>query len=112
VVVIAGEDCIRTEGWCEVSVMFYRLEWTDRRGGFHSEPGSFERLTKKLETLRRPADLWLVDEQGVKIETIGGCEYAPDIADDKRIKWNWWYDRTAGQPQVSCHAKIEAKMGL
>jgi hypothetical protein len=60
---------------------------------------SFERLAKKLETLRRPADLWLVDEQGVKIETIGGCEYAPDIADDKRIKWNWWYDKTAGQPQ-------------
>jgi len=78
---------------------FYRLEWTDRRGGFHSEQGSFERLAKKLETLRRPADLWLVDEQGVKIETIGGCEYAPDIADDKRIKWNWWYDKTAGQPQ-------------
>ena len=74
---------------------FYRLEWTDKRGGFHSEQGSFERLTKKLETLRRPADLWIVDEHGVKIETVGGCEPADGGQDDKRIKWQWWYDRFA-----------------
>ena len=58
------------------------------------EQGQAARLAMKLETLRRPADLWIMDEYGVKIETIGGCEYAPDIADDKRIKWNWWYDKT------------------
>lgn len=42
--------------------MIYRLEWTDRRGGFHSDQGSFERLTKKLETIRCPADLWAIEE--------------------------------------------------
>jgi hypothetical protein len=44
--------------------------------------------------LRRPADLWILDEYGVKIEQVGGCEET-DSADDKRIKWNWWYDKTA-----------------
>jgi len=79
--------------------MFFRLEWTDKRGGFHSEQGSVERLMKKLETLRRPADLWLVNEQSVKIETIGGCEEADGYQDDKRIKWQWWYDSTASEKE-------------
>lgn len=74
---------------------FFQLEWTDRRGGYHSERGSFERLSRKLETIRCPADLWVLDAQGVKIETVGGCEPA-EGQDDKRIKWNWWYDKTQG----------------
>jgi hypothetical protein len=72
-----------------------QLIWIDKRGGCRIEQGQAARLAKKLETLRCPADLWVLDEYGVKIETIGGCEYAPDIADDKRIKWQWWYDKTA-----------------
>jgi hypothetical protein len=72
-----------------------QLIWTDKRGGCHIEQGQAARLAKKLETLRRPADLWALDDYGVKIDTIGGCEFAPDIADDKRIKWQWWYDKKA-----------------
>jgi hypothetical protein len=72
-----------------------RLEWTDKRGGFHMETGHPSRLAKKLETLRRPAELWAMDEHGVKIDTIGGCEEVNRAQDDKRIKWNWWYDNTA-----------------
>lgn len=71
-----------------------QLIWTDKRGGCHIEQGQAARLAKKLETLRRPADLWLLDEYGVKIETVGGCEEANGGQDDKRIKWNWWYDKT------------------
>jgi hypothetical protein len=74
---------------------FCRLEWTDKRGGYHSEQGSPERLADKLKTLRCPADLWVVDEHGVKIEVIGGCEPATGAQDDKRVKWNWWFDSTA-----------------
>ena len=70
-----------------------RLEWTDRRGGFHMETGNPARLAMKLKTLRCPADLWSLDDQGVKINTIGGIEEA-NAPDDKRIKWNWWYDKT------------------
>jgi hypothetical protein len=33
----------------------------------------------------------------VKIETIGGCEEANGGQDDKRIKWQWWYDSTQEQ---------------
>lgn len=76
--------------------MFYQLIWTDKRGGYHSEQSpNGDRLKKKLETLRCSADLWILDEYGVKIETIGGCEPADGYQDDKRIKWNWWYDQTA-----------------
>jgi|HubBroStandDraft_2_1064218.scaffolds.fasta_scaffold327110_1 hypothetical protein len=71
-----------------------QLIWTDKRGGWHIEQGQAARLAKKLETLRRPADLWLLDEYGVKVETVGGCEEASG-QDDKRIKWNWWYDKSA-----------------
>jgi hypothetical protein len=71
-----------------------RLEYTDKRGGFHMETGHPARLAKKLETLRRPAELWELDAQGVKIDIIGGCEEA-NAPDDKRIKWNYWYDKTA-----------------
>jgi len=76
----------------DTSVQFYRLEWTDRKGGFRSEQGSFERLSKKLETIRCDAALWVIDEYGCKVEVIGRCEPAEGRPDDKRIKWQWWYD--------------------
>jgi hypothetical protein len=38
----------------------------------------------------------MLDDAGVKIETVGGCEEANGAEDDKRIKWNYWYDKTAG----------------
>jgi hypothetical protein len=72
----------------------YRLEWTDKRGGWHSEGGTFGRLSEKLKTLRCAADLWLLDEGGVKIETVGGCDRI-EHPDDKRIKWAWWFDASA-----------------
>lgn len=71
-----------------------QLIWIDKRGGGHVEQGQAARLATKLETLRRPADLWLLDEQGDKLEIVGGCEPC-DHADDRRIKWNWWYDKEA-----------------
>jgi hypothetical protein len=70
-----------------------RLEYENKRG-FYMETGHPARLAKKLETIRCNADLWSLDEQGVKIDIIGGCEPA-NAPDDKRIKWNWWYDKTA-----------------
>ena len=77
---------------------FYRLEWTDSKGGFRSESSRYiGRFGKKLETLRCEAELWVLDAQsGAKIEKIGGCERVESHRmDDKRIKWNWWYDKTA-----------------
>lgn len=76
------------------AMTFYRLEWTDRKGGYHSEQDTFEQLAEKLKTIRSPADLWRVDERGVKIETVGGCEPAEGRVDDKRIKWMWWFDKS------------------
>jgi len=71
---------------------FYSLRWTDKKGGYHAEQSiNAERLKKKLKTIRCKADLWEVDEYGALTERIGGCEPA-DGQDDKRIKWNWWYE--------------------
>ena len=71
-----------------------QLIWTDKKGAGRLEQRQAARLAKKLETLRRPADLWLLDEKGKKLDIVGGCEEAYG-QDDKRIKWNWWYDKTA-----------------
>lgn len=74
----------------------YRLEWQDAKGGFHSENSRYiGRFWHKLKTIRCDATLWTVDDMGVKINIIGGCEPA-EGHDDKRIKWNWWYDSTYG----------------
>ncbi len=79
--------------------MPYRLEWTDSRGGYHCETsryvGSF---WNKLKTIRCNAELWEMDDYNAKIEVIGGCEPANN-PDDKRIKWNWWYDSTYGKEE-------------
>ena len=64
-------------------------------GGSHVEQGQAARLAKKLRRYAGPADLWLLDEYGVKIETVGGCDEASGGQDDKRIKSQWWYDRSA-----------------
>lgn len=72
-----------------------KLIWTDKRGGGHIEQGQAARLARKLETLRRDAALWLLDEYGVQLEIVGGCERANGGQDDKRIKWNYWYDKKA-----------------
>ena len=75
-------------------MIFAQLIWTNRKGAGCLEQGQAARLAQKLETLRCPADLWLLDENGEKLEIVGGCEFC-DYADDKRIKWQWWYDKTA-----------------
>lgn len=73
--------------------MVYHLEWTDKKGGWHRESSSLvEPLQAKLKTLRCEAKLLAVDPSGTR-ERIGGCEPA-NSTDDKRIKWNWWYDNT------------------
>ena len=79
--------------------MHFRLEWTDSKGGFRSESSRFiGRLWKKLETLRCEGELWAIDDAGCKIEVIGGCERVEaHRMDDRRIKWNWWYDKTYGE---------------
>jgi len=76
-----------------MEIRYAQLIWTNRKGAGCLEQGTATRLAKKLETLRCLADLWLLDEEGHKTEIVGGCEEA-NGQDDKRIKWNWWYDKT------------------
>ncbi len=66
-----------------------RLMWIDRTGAGNMRTGNAVILAKKLETIRCEATLRLLD--GTK---IGGCERS-NIADDKRIKWVWWYEKDA-----------------
>lgn len=67
-----------------------QLTWMNKRGAGCMETGEAARLAKKLETLRCEATLRTLDG-----EVIGGCEPTNGAQDDKRIKWNWWYDRSA-----------------
>ena len=69
-----------------------QLRWTARNGASEFRQGNAAILAKRLETLRCPARLNLLD--GTK---IGGCEYAPDPQSTagKRLKWVWWYDKDA-----------------
>lgn len=64
------------------------------RGCYIETSKDTARLAKKLETLRCPAELWELSDKGLRIELIGGIEIA-EAPDDRRIKWNWWYDKTA-----------------
>ncbi len=66
------------------------LLWMDKRGAGHGRtlPPNEDAITAALGKLRCHARL---DKDG---ETIGGVEYC-DIADDRRIKWQWWFDREA-----------------
>lgn len=66
------------------------LTWIDRKGAGHSECGDVRRLAKKLETIRCNATL-----RNDADEIIGACEPGEGRCDDRRIKWFWWYDRTA-----------------
>ena len=49
--------------------------------------GDIRDLCLKLRTLRRPAQLFVNGRE----DAIGGCEKI-DYADDKRIKWNYFYE--------------------
>jgi hypothetical protein len=73
--------------------MIARLEYTNKRG-FYMETGDAARLANKLKTIRCDAELWSLDDKGAKLDRIGGCEPA-NAPDDKRIRWQWWFDRTA-----------------
>jgi hypothetical protein len=64
-----------------------KLRWTDKDGGDQMRQGNAAIMAKRLEKLRRPASLTLLDGT-----VIGGCERAPR---GKRIKWAWWYDKDA-----------------
>lgn len=64
------------------------VEWTDRQGAQRlcnfikkKECANF------LSKLRRPATVHDSDDR-----VVGGIEYAPGEADDKRIKWAWWLE--------------------
>ena len=48
--------------------------------------GDIEAVSKFLATLKAVAE---VSENG---EKIGAVEYAPGLADDKRVKWVWWLE--------------------
>jgi hypothetical protein len=65
-----------------------QLVWTDRKGAGRMVQGNAAILAKRLETLRCPATLKLLDGT-----VIGGCDKA--FAYDRRIKWQWWYDKSA-----------------
>jgi hypothetical protein len=64
-----------------------QLRWTTREGASEFRQGNAAILAKRLERLRRPASLTLIDGT-----VIGGCERAER---GKRIKWAWWYDKDA-----------------
>lgn len=72
-----------------------QLIWRGKYGESRLAQGDAYAMAKKLENLRRPATLWLLDDNGKHIgEPIGGCEEANGL-DDKRIKWTWWHDAEA-----------------
>jgi hypothetical protein len=64
------------------------LTFEDRRGASVMRPLERSEVARVLRTLRRPATLTLDGE------TVGGIEEAPDGADDRRVRWQWWYDRS------------------
>ncbi len=64
-----------------------KLYWTARNGSSEMRPGNAAIMAKRLETLRCPARLVLLD--GTK---IGGCEH---ISEPGKLKWAWWYDKDA-----------------
>lgn len=63
------------------------LTYMDRRGAgvMMRIPGA--EAVKKIKTLRCEASIHV---NGVK-ERVGGVDKM-DYADDRRVKWNWWYD--------------------
>lgn len=67
-----------------------KLVWTDRKGAHQMRQGNAAILAKRLETLRCPATLKLLDGT-----LIGGCEERRGEFDDKRIKWFYWYEKDA-----------------
>ena len=66
------------------------LSWIDKDGRGHTLHAMLGTLILKLQTLRAPATL----RKDGSDEPIGGCARA-EGHDDKRIKWNWWYDADA-----------------
>jgi hypothetical protein len=68
------------------------LSYINRRGAGVCVHGPLHELAQKLKTLRCEATL-RVDGQK---EPIGGVvDLESDAwrgADDKRVRWNWWYD--------------------
>lgn len=65
-----------------------QLRWTSRKGASEFRQGNAAIMAKRLENLRCEATLRLIDGT-----LIGGCEYRPEGG--KRLKWHWWYDKTA-----------------
>ena len=78
----------------QTPALTFQLSWTDKRGGFHMEQSSDgPRLAKKLETIRSRAEIWTLDEKGQRIDLVGGCEENDGRCDDRRVRWNWWYEK-------------------
>jgi hypothetical protein len=67
-----------------------RLRWTDRKGVTQFRQGGAHIFAERLETLRCPATLELLD--GTK---VGGIRRTDGSQSNKRLKWAWWYDKEA-----------------
>lgn len=67
---------------------FATVSWVDRRGASCSRSFSDCRdLGRFLDQLRREATI-----RNYLGEKIGAVEFAPDLHDDRRRKWVWYYD--------------------
>lgn len=83
-----------------------RLFYT-RNGHTTMETGDAARLAKKIETIRCDAEMFEL-RNGQPGDRIGGCERVT-VADDRRIKWAWWYDRAAcGLEVEGMHREVSA----
>ncbi len=67
-----------------------KLYWTARNGASEMRQGNAAIMAKRLETLRCPARLVLLDGT-----LIGGCQRTDGSQTCKRLKWAWWYDKEA-----------------
>ena len=67
-----------------------RLRWTTRKGAREFRQGNAAILAKRLERLRCPATLELLDGT-----VIGGCQRTDGGQSNQRLKWAWWYDKDA-----------------
>jgi len=65
----------------------YRVTWMDKRGaGQMRAIASEAELERFVSTLRREATIWRGKTK------IGGVEYDPDLCDDQRVRWVWWFE--------------------
>jgi len=64
-----------------------KLTYESARGASVVEFLTAEKAVARIKRLRRPAVL----ERDGKI--VGGIEETDGAQDDRRVRWNWWYER-------------------